>query len=66
MWVTASFPGNVFTAFFVDKFGRRFFLLTGLAGIVVTNCFEAALQAEYLGTDNSAGQKAAVFFIFLL
>ncbi|KAF1813591.1 general substrate transporter [Eremomyces bilateralis CBS 781.70] len=65
LWVTASFPGNVFTAFFVDKIGRRFFLLTGLAGLVVTNSFEAALQAQFLGTDNTAGQKAAVFFIFL-
>ncbi|MCJ1371043.1 hypothetical protein MMC20_002258 [Loxospora ochrophaea] len=65
LWVTASFPGNVFTALFVDKLGRRIFLLTGLGSIVVTNIFEIAMQAQYLGTSNTAGQKAAIFFIFL-
>lgn len=65
LWVTLSFPGNVFTALCIDKIGRRVFLLTGLGGIVITLCFEIALQAKYLGTDNAAGQKAAVFFIFL-
>jgi MFS family permease len=65
LWVTASFPGNVFTGLFVDKFGRRAFLLVGHAGILVTNIFETALQAQFLGTDNLAGQRAAIFFIFL-
>ncbi|KAL9114875.1 MAG: hypothetical protein Q9227_001118 [Pyrenula ochraceoflavens] len=65
LWVTVSFPGNVFTAFFVDRIGRRFFLLTGLFGIVITLCFEAALQARYLESTNAAGQRAAVFFLFL-
>jgi len=63
--VTASFPGNIFTAFFVDKFGRRLFLLTGLAGIVVTLSCEAAMQASFLGGDDVSGQRAAIFFIFL-
>jgi len=45
--------------------GRRKFLLTGLAGILVSLIFEIALQAEYLGSANAAGQKAAIFFIFL-
>lgn len=65
LWVTASFPGNVFTAFFVDRLGRRFFLLTGLSGILFTLIMECWTQAVYLGTDNAAGQKAAVFFLFL-
>ncbi|KAL9616607.1 MAG: hypothetical protein Q9160_008552 [Pyrenula sp. 1 TL-2023] len=65
LWVTVSFPGNVFTAFFIDRIGRRFFLLTGLAGIVMTLCFECALQAQYLESTNAAGQRAAVFFLFL-
>lgn len=65
LWVTASFPGNIFTALCIDRIGRRTFLLTGLAGLTVTLIFECAMQAEYLGTTNSAGQKAAVFFIFL-
>jgi MFS family permease len=65
LWVTASFPGNVFTAFFVDRFGRRFFLLTGLTGILITLIMECWTQAVYLGTDNVGGQRAAVFFLFL-
>ena len=35
IWVTSTFPGNIFCAFFVEKFGRRKFLLTGLCGIMV-------------------------------
>lgn len=65
LWVTISFPGNVFTAFYIDRLGRRLFLLTGLGGIIVTLCFECALQAQYLSSTNAAGQRAAVFFLFL-
>lgn len=65
LWVTASFPGNVFTAFFVDRLGRRFFLLTGIGGILFCLIMECWTQARYLGTENMAGQKAAVFFLFL-
>ncbi|KIV99334.1 uncharacterized protein PV09_08993 [Verruconis gallopava] len=65
LWVTSSFPGNIFTAFFVDKLGRRTFLLTGLTGLTITLIFECAMQASFLGTTNTAGQKAAIFFIFL-
>lgn len=52
LWVTASFPGNIFTAFFADKIGRRTFLLTGLGGITITLSLEAATQASFLGGDN--------------
>ncbi len=65
LWVTSTFPGNIFCAFFVEKFGRRTFLLTGLSGILVTLICETALQATYLGTSNRSGQSAAIFFIFL-
>ena len=40
-------------------------MLIGLAGIVITLSCEAAMQASFLGTDNVAGQRAAIFFIFL-
>lgn len=40
-------------------------MLIGLAGTMVANTLEAALQAQYLGTTNIAGQKAAIFAIFL-
>jgi MFS family permease len=65
LWVTSTFPGNIFCAFFVEKFGRRKFLLTGLTGILIALICETALQAEFLGTNNKAAQNAAIFFIFL-
>jgi len=65
LWVTSTFPGNILCAFFVEKVGRRPFLLTGLIGILICLICETALQATYLGTDNRAGQNAAIFFIFL-
>jgi MFS family permease len=48
----------------IDRLGRRTFMMIGLAGCMVANILEAALQAEYLGTTNVAGQKAAIFAIF--
>jgi MFS family permease len=65
LWVTASFPGNIFTALMIDRIGRRTFMLTGIGGLTVTLILEAVMQARYLGTDNVAGQRAAIFFIFL-
>lgn len=64
LWVTSTFPGNIFCAFFVEKFGRRKFLLIGLSGILVSLICEIALQAQYTGTTNRAGQNAAIFFCF--
>lgn len=65
LWTTSSLPGNFFTAVYIDKFGRRLFLLVGLTGILITLILEATMQALYLDSTNRAGQKAAVFFIFL-
>lgn len=57
--------GNTWTAFYVDKFGRRSLLLIGAIGTLVTAIFLCALTAEYIGTTHKAGLKAAVFFCFL-
>lgn len=65
LWVTSTLPGNLFCAFYVERFGRRKFMLIGLTGILISLVCEIALQAEYLGTNNRAGQNAAIFFIFL-
>jgi MFS family permease len=65
LWVTSTFPGNIFCAFFVEKFGRRTFLLIGLSGILVALICETALQATYLKSNNTSGKNAAIFFIFL-
>ncbi|KIV90616.1 hypothetical protein PV10_07901 [Exophiala mesophila] len=65
LWVTSTIPGNIFCAFYIERFGRRRFMLIGLTGILITLICEIALQASFLGTDNRAGQNAAIFFIFL-
>lgn len=64
IWTSITIPGNIFTALFVDKLGRRTFFLIGFSGVLVALIFECALQAQFLGTDNVAGQNAAIFFIF--
>lgn len=64
IFVLITFPGNVFTALYVDKIGRRKLLLIGLAGCTIANIFECALLASFLGTNNKAGLNAAIFFIF--
>ncbi|KAM3416225.1 hypothetical protein BST61_g7831 [Cercospora zeina] len=65
LWVTASFPGNILTALYVDRFGRRKFMLVGALGLTFSLLFETIFQALYTGTTNHAGQRAAIFFIFL-
>ncbi|KAK4502547.1 hypothetical protein PRZ48_005972 [Zasmidium cellare] len=65
LWITISFPGNVFTALYVDRWGRRTFMLTGAIGLTLSLFFECLLQALYTNTTNTSGQKAAIFFIFL-
>jgi len=65
LWVSISLFGNTITALFIDRFGRRGFMLVGIGGIFVSLVCETALQAKFNGTDNKAGQRAAVFFIYL-
>lgn len=65
LWVTLSFSGNIFTAFFIDRIGRRLFLLVGLGGLTMTLILECITQALYLDTGNKPGLSAAVFLIFL-
>ncbi|KAL4896604.1 general substrate transporter [Aspergillus ambiguus] len=56
--------GNTWTAFYVDRHGRRKFLLTGSTGCTLSLVFLCALSARYLGTDHAPGLRAAVFFIY--
>jgi len=65
IWVSISLFGNIFTALYIDRWGRRVFMLTGIAGIFVSLLCETILQALFNGTDNKAGQRAAIFFIYL-
>lgn len=63
-WTTFTIIGNTWTAFFVDRFGRRTFMLIGSIGCIVSVIFLCALTASFLDTTNKAGLRAAVFFIF--
>lgn len=63
-WTSFTIVGNTFTALFLDRFGRRTFLLVGATGCTVSLIFLAAMTAQFLNTDNIAGLRAAVFFIF--
>ncbi|KAK6431146.1 hypothetical protein LTR95_012698 [Oleoguttula sp. CCFEE 5521] len=63
-WTTFTIVGNIWTALYIDRYGRRTFLLIGTSGVTVSLIFLCALTATYLGTDNTAGLNAAVFFIW--
>jgi MFS family permease len=62
-WTSFTILGNTVTALTVDRFGRRKFLRIGACGCIVSLIFLAALTAQYVGTTNKAGERAAVFFI---
>jgi len=63
-WTTFTLIGNTWTALFIDRFGRRRFMLIGSIGRVVSLIFLCALTASFLDTANNAGLRAAVFFIW--
>ncbi|EXJ70257.1 uncharacterized protein A1O5_06325 [Cladophialophora psammophila CBS 110553] len=63
-WTTFTLIGNTWTALFIDKFGRRKFMLIGSCGCVVSVIFLCALTASFLNTNNKAGLRAGVFFIW--
>ena len=64
-WTTFTISGNVSTALFLDKWGRRKSLITGATGCTISLIFLCAMTARYLNTTNEAGLRAAVFFVFL-
>ncbi|KAK5124672.1 hypothetical protein LTR85_001385 [Meristemomyces frigidus] len=63
-WTTFTIIGNIWTFFFVDRYGRRTFLLIGACGCTTALIFLCALTASFLGGTNGAGLNAAVFFIW--
>lgn len=65
-WTSFTLIGNTWTALYVDRFGRRRFLLIGATGCTISVIFLCALTASFLDTNsgNIAGLRAAVFFIF--
>ncbi|KAL2788508.1 general substrate transporter [Aspergillus keveii] len=63
-WTSFTLIGNTFTALYIDRFGRRRFLLIGSIGCTSCIIFLCALTARYLNTENTPALRAAVFFIF--
>ncbi|KAL6244755.1 hypothetical protein RBB50_008283 [Rhinocladiella similis] len=63
-WTTLTIIGNTWTALYIDRFGRRLFMLIGSAGCIASLIFLCALTASFLNTTNKAGLNAAVFFIW--
>lgn len=60
-------PGNLMNGLFIDRFGRRRFVLTGCIGILFCLSGEAAMTAQFVetGSNNRVGLGFGVFFIFL-
>lgn len=59
-------PGNLINGLFVDRIGRRRFVLTGCIGIIVCLSGEAAITAQFVetGSTNRIGLGFGVGFIF--
>jgi MFS family permease len=59
-------PGNLFNGLFIDRIGRRRFVITGCIGILVCLSGEAAMTAQFVetGSNNQIGLGFGVFFIF--
>jgi MFS family permease len=59
-------PGNLMNGLFIDRIGRRRFVLTGCIGIIVCLSGEAAMTAQFVQThsSNQVGLGFGVFFIF--
>jgi len=66
-WTTMYF-GNFIMFPFIDRFGRRFFLLFGLAGDLAVMIVLAALSATYAGADtpNDAPGKQAIVAMIMV
>ncbi|KAL5048587.1 general substrate transporter [Aspergillus fruticulosus] len=63
-WTSFTLLGNTWIALYIDRFGRRRFLLAGATGCTLCMVFLCALTASFLNTDNTPGLRATVFFIF--
>ncbi|KAF2467160.1 MFS transporter [Lindgomyces ingoldianus] len=62
-WTTFTIVGNIWTAFYIDRFGRRAFMLIGSTGCTACVIFLCVLTAEYLNTTNIAGLRVAYVYI---
>jgi hypothetical protein len=57
-YLAVAILGNATTALFVDRAGRRKFLLVGIIGCISFLVLELAMVAKFVGTSNQAGLSA--------
>ncbi|KAI0131935.1 general substrate transporter [Xylariales sp. AK1849] len=57
--------GNVVGSMVVDRVGRRAITMFGFIGCAACLAVETAMVALYAGTNNTAGQKTGVAFIYI-
>lgn len=55
-------PGNLFNGLFIDRFGRRRFVLTGCIGILVCLSCEAAMTAIFVENPAKSGNRVGLGF----
>ncbi|OAA59741.1 General substrate transporter [Niveomyces insectorum RCEF 264] len=65
LFVTIACLGNFVCSLLIDRVGRVRLLLIGITGCMVSLIFEAAIDAQYTGSDNEPALRAGVFFMFL-
>ncbi|KAI4869542.1 sugar transporter family protein [Hypoxylon rubiginosum] len=64
-WISFGPPLNFINALLMDRVGRKNLMVFGLTGVAVSLLLECITNGLYGIGDNHAGQKAAIFFIFL-
>ncbi|KAH8901430.1 general substrate transporter [Thozetella sp. PMI_491] len=65
IYTTIGAFGNFVNSLLADWIGRKALFITGLTGCLVALIFETALDAQYATSDNKAGLRAAIFFLFV-
>ncbi|KAF7562318.1 hypothetical protein G7046_g1848 [Stylonectria norvegica] len=60
-----AFLGNTIGALLLDRMGRRLMLLIGVAGAVSCVAINAAMTAQFTGTNNKAGLGVGVAALFV-
>jgi sugar porter (SP) family MFS transporter len=64
-WITEGLLANVLNAVLLDRVGRKWLMTVGFAGCAVALLGEIIMLALFEGTTSSAGNSAAVFFLYL-
>ncbi|KAF7556894.1 hypothetical protein G7046_g6180 [Stylonectria norvegica] len=64
-WISFGPPLNFINALLMDRVGRKNLMVFGLTGVAISLLLECVTNGLYGIGNNHAGQKAAVFFIFL-